>query len=466
MKILFVEKSFSNIALVFILIVIFLANPLLLRCVSDYENGYSLLFLLNFMIGLLVIWRFSNSKINLLLLFYLTSSLFIGGRFFSSIFGIENSIWTPTFFYNYFVSNERKLDLMSYVLLYFNGISIGLLTFNLFPKKIKSVYLYPSTQKFINNSLKVLFIPIAIYIIWKKISQLILATQMGYAAIYLNTNQNGGGADLLYTVFLFLFGISMAYGDKRVRSLYISLFVMASLIMIIVGGRGMFGSVLLVLLWMYCQNHNITIKKIIVLLSVVCIVLLGISKFSIRNQDLPANIGLIETLQLFLFDQGSSLMVFDTSRLLNDYPWQPYFQNFIPGFVRISEFISGQSAGTNASFAAHMCSTINPSLYANGNGLGWTLMSDIYLYSMGNKFLFFLITILLSYGISILAFNINNNKIIKLSAYTFATSLLILPRSGLNSSIPLLYYSLGGWILVVGFAQLHKYYLKRFLNFK
>lgn len=447
----------KHLRILYIQIVIFLADPLLLHLIDDHGVGYSLIFFLNFIVGLTSLWVYGRKTINLLILVYLTSALFIGGRFFSSILGNDLSIWETTFFYSYQVDEERQTDIMKFVLLYFNGLTFGYILFKLFPVSVKREVIKIQTIRYLNLYLAILFIPVALYILVTKIKQFVLASQMGYVAIYLAVNQNGGGSDFLYTIFLFLFGLAMAYGTKIIRTSYVSLFVVASLIMIVIGARGMFGSVLLVLFWIYSQYHRIDLRKIITFICIGGLALIAFSSISIRNADIEESLSVLKAAQLFLYDQGVSLMVFDTSRLLDNYPWQPFFQNFIPGFVRITEFFTAQPVGTDATFAAYMCSTINPQLYASGNGLGWTLMSDLFLYSFGNKLLFLLFVILFSYGCSIIVENINRNGLVKTIAYTIATSLVILPRSGLNSTIPLIYYAIFGWVALMGSSQLLKH---------
>lgn len=457
-----IRRSILYLGLIQVIMILF--NPILVNLIRDPNLGYATLFILNFLIGLLLIWKTTGSKINLLLLFFLTSGLFIGGRFFSILLGTEAVIWEPTFFYHYAIDRQHTIEIMYYVLVYFNALAIGSVMYIIQPIIIKADHISPKTISFLNYILLIFFVPITIYILIIKTKQFQIAASMGYAAIYLSTNQDGDGSNFINTLFLCLFGLAVAYGNNKIRSLYMLIFVIISLIMMVIGARGMFGSVVLVLLWMYSEKHYLSLKKLSLFMLISSIFILSVGELSLRSNELTKNIGLFESIRLFLYDQGVSLMVFDTSRLLEDYPWQPYFQNFIPGFVRVFEIITNTSAGNDSTFAAYMCSTLNPKLYNNGNGLGWTLMSDFYLYAQGNIIIFGLFTIFFSYSCSVIVNNIKNNRIIKTIAYTTATSLLILPRSGLNSFIPLIYYAIGGWVIMMGISQLLKSANKSYLR--
>lgn len=250
---------------------------------------------------------------------------------------------------------------------------------------------------------------------------------------------------MLNTLFLSLLGLAMSYGDKKNKRFYIGLFILSALIRIVIGGRGAFGAIMLVLLWMYCQNKKVSLKKISMYILEAGAILLFVASLSIRFAEIDESITPLDTVKFFLFDNGISLMVFDASRLIDDYPWQPYFQNFIPGFVRIVDLITGQSSLHNATFASSLAYQLNPVLYYNGNGLGWTLMSDIYLYSAGNVIVFGILMAFFTYGLGMISDNMRNNGLVKTVAYCIATSLLLLPRDGLNSVVPLIYYSMFIW---------------------
>lgn len=426
-----------------------ITNPVLINSIQNQEIGYAWLFFINYIIGLFVIWQYTNKRIGLLLLFYLTSGLFIGGRFFAKLIGCEASIWEPTFFFNYYVSIERQREIMCFVLVYFNALALGSIFYKIHPKKFKKERIPDFVKKKINRFLRIVFIPLAIIIVYRKIQSLITAMSMGYISLYLAGAQGESSIwDISNTIMLILLGLSMAYGDKKNKKDYLALFIIASLITMAIGGRGAFGAILLVLLWIYSQTHPLSLKKIGIIVLGLAAILISVASLSIRFADAEDAVSALDTFQIFLHSNGITLMVFDASRIIDNYPWQPYFQNLLPGFVRIVDLITGQVSGPNATFASSLAYNLNPNLYLNGSGLGWTLMSDIYLYSRGSIIIFGILIALFSYCCRMISDNMRNNGLVKTIAYCIATSLFLLPRDGLNSVIPLIYYSIFVWLIL------------------
>ena len=88
---------------------------------------------------------------------------------------------------------------------------------------------------------------------------------------------------------------------------------------------------------------------------------------------------------------------------------------------------------------------MNPSLFNEGFGLGWTVLSDLYLLScQGNPILFVILSLLVGVMLALL-----DNLSAKYSFYLFISvfifmKCMILPRSSLAAVIPLFCY---GYVL-------------------
>ena len=94
---------------------------------------------------------------------------------------------------------------------------------------------------------------------------------------------------------------------------------------------------------------------------------------------------------MFLYTSGGSLMIFHASTLVHGYPWIAFIQTFIPGSTWLYSKLSDQQLHMqDLTFQGHMCYNLNPNLYSQGAGLGWSSLSDFYLFS-GETILFFCI---------------------------------------------------------------------------
>ncbi len=455
------KKHYSTeFFLCFGMILFWIISFLLLRIITNTEIGYALIFLVSYLWGMTLIWELSAKRLNLVFLFYLTFGLFIGGRFFAVLLGYSNSIWSPTFFYNYQVDIGRKIEIMHYVLGFINSYILGYYFCRHYTLLVKEPQLSCDTLLKINTILKWIFIPVAIYVIFQSIQTFVRATQIGYISLYLDQNQHGGHSNILISLLPVLLGLAVAYGDRRNRFFYLMLFVFQSLISLFIGARGSFGSVILVLLWLYSQYHHISLKKLAVCLCCMIGVLIALASLSIRG--LEGNFSEFNIWDLglsFIYDQGVTLMVFDASRLIDNYPILPYFQSFLPGFVRMFEFFSGTQAGTDATFAAHMCSTLNHQMYYEGYGLGWSLLCDFYLFSGRIFIIFILISIVWGYSLGTLIHGAEQSRLLKMICFAIIFQLLRLSRSGLNSVIPMIYYSLLIWGIIILSIQIYRKYL-------
>ena len=110
----------------------------------------------------------------------------------------------------------------------------------------------------------------------------------------------------------------------------------------------------------------------------------------------------------------------------------------------------------DVSFSAFISYELNPQLYSMGYGLGWAFFADAYQYGGGNILFYSLFVILFSVFINYLQFNIFKNIYVKLITISLITSILFLPRSGLNTVFPLIPYVLILFLLIQYISNLLK----------
>lgn len=356
------------------------------------DSNVSLFYVLLATCSLFSCWFNSNKKLNLFLLYLFTFHLFIGGRFFVCLFDHGLTPFEPTFFYNYTVSAVRIVELMNYVYTFLYFIILGHYLSRMYPLKKPIQFNSPYINQNSVASISRFFYPIlTVILLYQGIDSAISSFQNGYAAVDYSVS------DVEYNVsivgkfspmlLVLLLAMTFAYAKNNNKK-YLMLYAMYGVVILVSGSRAAFGSILLLWLWIYSMKHQVSLLRIGLLTFGGLAILLIIFSLSARGAGFE-NFTLFDAIKIFLYDNGTSLMVFDTSRLIDDYPILPYFQTFIPGVSYLYSFVSGVTLyPQDISFEGHLCNTINPTLYSNGSGLGWTTLSDMYVYSKGNIILF------------------------------------------------------------------------------
>ena len=433
---------------------------------DDEDRVYSLIFCSYYLLTLYTVWIVGNKQIQPYLLFYLTFGLFIGGRFWANLLGYERNVFEPTFFYSYIVNQDRKVALLQLVMGFMCCSSIGYV----FSKRRTAIGQFKIDLVFsarmanrINLLLRRLFLFITIYVLWSYSSKLMAALESGYLSLYLEkqSSEHGTGSSLLGALFTVSVGLAMGYGDYKNKRNYLILWVISSLFMVIIGSRASFGVTLLLLLWIYAQYHKVNLRKLFLLCVASMGVLLFVFSFSIRQVESGGQFSNVwELILMFLYDQGITLMVFDVSKLVDSYPILTYFTRFFPAVGGIASLLTGETYyPQDLSPSGYMCHLLNPVLYFGGQGLGWSILSELHLYSFGVLPLFFLLSLVWGYWVGRLEHWATYSRFFKSYIYIVMPGLLMLPRASVAAIFPYIFYLLV-YLFVILFFTKHKRYKK------
>lgn len=421
----------SNIILtiVYLLIIyaIHFAHP------NDYQ--FSLYYCLLSFSSLFAVWK-NNNGISFFFLFLVTFNLFIGGRFFVTVIDPQFiSPFTPTFFYNYNVDIERKISLMNYVYtyLYFLTLSNYFVVdiFKLKLPKINAIVGLNKTQIFqLSKWMYPLLFGVLIIMGLQSVEQ---AFSAGYGVLDSDRTSEEYSVSILGKfapmMLIIILALVYVYNPKLLKR-YIILYVIYSIIVLISGARAVFGCVILVCIWLYSKTHIIKFKNLFIAGALSIVALLILFSFSSRGSGLD-EFQLLDGVKWFAWLQGISLMVFDSCRFYDDYPLPALFQNFIPGFSYIlTKFI--HIYPQDATMQGYMCYNLNPELYGQGYGLGWTTLSDLYVYSKGNIFIFSILSYFIGCIISALEKCSLQSKFFQYLLITMAPNLLLMSRGPLS----------------------------------
>ncbi len=417
--------------------------------VGQVENSLlSIVYVMIQCLGICVIWQVSGKKLGIFIMFQLTFCLFIGGRFFAYLLNpnLDIEIFEPTFFFDYTVSSERKIEIYSYVLLF---VIFSILGYSSVRKRngIKPLLNLSVGQTAVKNISKIgniLFPIFCICTIYSSLGMLVKAVSGGgYLVLYAGqSNEYAAGGSFIPNLILFFFSFAFVYGNESLRRNYLILYLFNSIINLMIGTRGGIGALFLFVIWLYSLRHKINLVKLGLVILGALVLLLYLFSFSVRADEEGAGPFSLKTLMdaisIFLYTNGISLMVFDASRLIDTYPSVAYLQTFVPGATWLWGLMGNSLQPQDFSFSYHMCYELNPSLFVSGSGLGWTILSDIYLFSFRCMPIFMLLSFIVGRLLGMLEVFSEKYRFYKyLTFYIFMTCMLI-PRGG--GLIPLLIY--------------------------
>lgn len=414
----------------------------------------SIIFVINYILSISIVWTINNKKINLFVLFFLTFGLFIGGGFLACLLDHDLDPFQPLNFYSYTVDYKSKIEIVTYVLLFMYMTTCGYFASYQYKREPKFLPFQSASSIAINKFLRILQIPLALIVVVFSVKFVWEGLQSGYLEHFVagqSDEYSGSTLDNLIKQWISIFlGLAIAFGEKRTKVAYLILFSVLSLANLYVGSRSNFGVLLLILLWLYSEHHKVSLKKLGLGLVLAMFLMIFLFSFSVREANISrAKIPIFDAIAFFIQMQGSSLMVFDASKSIESYPLLPYFQSFIPGSSFFYSLISGESLNPwDVTFSKYMCYNLNPQLYFEGYGLGWSILSDLYLFSGRMLPFFVFLSFIWGYFVGKLEIWSSMARFYRFISVTLSTTLLLLPRGGFNSFFPLLIYSIVTWIFI------------------
>lgn len=387
-------------------------------------------------------------------LFYMTSILFVGGRLLAIFLGFNGYLFDVDFFGNRYLGVNEASRLMTYLFAGFISLEIGLYLSLLLLKKQEYGNIELKLNKFILYLLLVIFAIYALYAVQQGIVSVISG---GYLALY---EAQGGEygfnfESILKTLLSASVGIFLVQEDKKIRNILLVILGFYYFGQFIMGLRGGFICYLLLLFWYKADSglKKVNVLKVLILIMLVFIFLTAVFNLvSFRGET--GNETLSDKVLGLLYSQGVTLMVFNDSMNIDNYPIIPYFQNFIPGVSFISSVLGYGLNAYEVNFGQFLSYTLDPVLFAAGYGLGWSLFSDAHVYSFGNIILYSFFIMLFSIFINYIQNNVNKNVLLKVIATSLVIPLCFLPRAGLNSVFPLMFYTAIILLLIISLSQI------------
>ena len=414
------------------------------------EFGYSVLMCLNFSWILYAVWK--AEKLSPFFLFMATFIfLFIGGRFWAELVMPDEFILRRGNFFNeHYIRDSLWKQSLTFILLFLHLSTCGYL---LYARKHKGQP-YWSIKRTDMMSIDIVLLlmfcilaPPTLYDVFNKLTT--AAGGNGYLSIYQEQSEKvSAGSGLIASILYVFVGIALVYGKRSTKILYLTLISIKALVFILIGQRAKFGSMLLFLLWYFLRNKKVNIVKIGIFAGIALLVLVGVASLSIRQIGATDSVSPLHAMCKFFYQQGVSLTTFTSSQEIESYPILPYFVSFIPGIASLTSLVTPLS-GEEASFANYLACTLSPELFASGHGLGWTLLSDLYLYSGRTYTGFAVLSILFGLGCSLIEDRSRTSALASVIVTSVLMNFTFLPRAGLYTIIPLMVWVTAIYIVLI-----------------
>lgn len=436
------------------------ADLLMINSLMLSEYQQSLVMCTNFLFVLWQVWNIG--RLSPFFLFMSTFCfLFIGGHFWGCLINPNLPLRVGSFMDPTPSTEPEWKNTLAYLILFLYASLAG---YNIYRYKHdletdNSVYVADNAGKFttINRVLSVIFWPLAFFVLYGGYKTLMLIMSSGYSANFLSQAESYSSNSFLLVLTMFCFAMAMTFGNKKNRMLYISMMLTNGIIGILGGGRGAFGAFLLFALWLSSTRWKINFKKLFIGGGIALFLLLFMSQMSKRSQDSGTEYDSITDMAgLFIYSQGESLATFEKSREYT-YPALAYVQSFIPGSSLIyAKLINPNLKNYESSFSLYLSQRMNANRFLEGDGGGWTLISDLYLFSGRTWLGYIILSFIIGYLMAMLECKSKKDMLYRVVMFSIFLRLLTLPRTGLNYLCPLIIY-----VMIYYYIFSHLYNLQR-----
>ncbi|HIF9423644.1 TPA: O-antigen polysaccharide polymerase Wzy [Photobacterium damselae] len=437
-------KIKTHIYINFILFFIIIAFLLVSEIIRPSDNIYCLFISTIFIVSF--ISRSINTEEGLYTLYSLymyTFYIFILGSFFSGLI-LDYPIFQRDIFG--MISVENKTKLIFYIFTFYFFCELGYFYKNN-NKNFNEVLFSDKIVKNFVLFVTVIFFTTEVFLIQINIDNIFKSINNSYLSLY--ESGNNGVAQTPTELLLFMVNnvsLGMAFIISKYKpklfKIVLAVFILNSCLSILGGARSAAISSIFIFLYIFNMKNNRFSFKNMAILFCISIFILELLNYvmTFTSRSAYEKVSLVSYIGKFLYDQGSTLLVFNSSMQIDSYPIIAYIKTFIPVIHNIISSLSIETLHPyDINFSHYLSWKIDSSLYFTGRGLGWSLLSDIYIYSFGNIILFSGLSFLFGFFIRYISYGSVYSQGLALS---IAPVLFTINRGSISTMIPIiiLYY--------------------------
>jgi hypothetical protein len=244
-------------------------------------------------------------------------------------------------------------------------------------------------------------------------------------------------------------GLSFTSGNKYLQAVSLIALSIASLIGLATGVRSDFLALVLLVTWLAHKKFRRYSLIAVVAVPVFMIATAQVTNmFSCRaptatNQQAVSNpMNAVaqsltgKSILAFIHGQGTSLLSIHVAGTVTPYPWPGYFQTFVPGFGIAAKLAGRDFSLPDLYFAQHMAKTWMPERYANGEGFGWSIVSDMIVFGQGSPMIAVALSAATGFGFAALVSAAATSALWFGCLVVLLPKIVLLPRAGLYSIVP------------------------------
>lgn len=382
------KKIFTFIIMIFIS----LLSLLFLIISEDYYIPSGLL-IISFILVFYIVNVENKTKnfINLQSFFLFGFLLFFMGRFLALF--LDKNIYSSIFCINFIFSYCENFSNIFYLVLILNLILISYASaFVIKPKKYHDKAKESIISKKRISIIYVITFLSLLFVINALIDTIMLAITEGYMALYINQAESYQTPYGLLITTVSVAGMAVIYSVKRdikplLFNAIFAIFILTLLSSILTGSRSAFISSLLLIIWHFYKNKNMSILKYLVFSLFFILIIYSLDVIASISGARPVDntrVSFLQSIANSLYGQGTTLMIFNSSINVESYPLLGYVKTLLPGIqVLFPPF--GINQRYEFDWSSYMTYHENRAAYNEGFGLGWSIFSDLYLLSF--KFL-------------------------------------------------------------------------------
>ena len=406
--------------------------------VFDKDIILSIFTLFNLLLAFYLVYRYSPDiyRIKLSIVYLLGFSLFICGRFFSNIFGVDETFCFE-FGYSYCLNSEEKIwtvFLINFSLIFF---CLGFFYNNTKVKKIDCIVDTYYNKKILNFFVILGFV-LGLYVLYSTYNSVQKAISGGYMSLYQSQSDVYVSPILLMVTLLFsaLVALLYSYRDKVGSfNLYgiLSIFLINSFLSVLSGGRANFLAGLILLVWLYLGKRKITLVKSLVLPFFIFI-LFSVNKLAALSGARATSTGgdlYKKVIEDIFYNQGTTMMVFSLGTMHKDYPLLAYIKTILPGSQIILSFFR-EVYQYELSFSQYLLHKLSPVSFYEGYGIGWSLLGDFYEFSFGFFLFFLFLNFYWGKVIFVISNKVDTSRFYMGIYFCFLISIFILSRNSIS----------------------------------
>ncbi|KFL28182.1 hypothetical protein JP74_02945 [Devosia sp. 17-2-E-8] len=407
----------------------------------------------------------------------LTACLFLGGRFLTWAVGFGQPVFFDNSFRTIDLSGHEAMELMSFVTPAFLALHAGYMAFWAtrprqaavdgaapLPTPFEKTLAYPAIL------LLLIAIPLAIQGVG---SQFAACFAGDYLSVYAQSGEFATrSVSISQYALLLSIGLAFASRNKWVEIATVLALGIFSLASFGLGIRSGFLAFILLATWLVHKRiRRLNVVTVLIVPAIAVVLAQGAGAFSCRtsmiaSEEIASNLGsraqhfsqslVPEKLLAFTYSQGTSLLSVQVASTVPDYPWQAYVQTVLPGFGAAASLIGSPIALSDLYFGQYMAKQWMPDRYERGEGFGWSLVSDLIVFSGHNHALIIAFAMVLGAAFALLISAASSSALWFGALVLLVPKFMLLPRAGLYSIFPYLttfLLGVAGWWLLIQILQ-------------